>query len=302
MRLISIIIPSLNSPIIDQVVRAVQQQRGDHALELLVIGRDQAALLSDLPDVRFIDTARPISPAAARNRGIALARGDLLCFLDADCLPQPGWLDRLLAAHEAGYAVVGGGVVLSPAGYWSLCDDLLCFGALLPWMPAGPRKELPSLNLLIERRVLERCGGFDERFPRAAGEDSELCLRLRNAGYTLYCEPRATVLHQHNRRDLRGMLRHLYGYGAAQLTLSQRHPLIGAAAGRRLAQRAPLLVLLAAPLLAALDLLRSFRRGSPPRRYWFALPGMIAAKSAWYIGLAQALRQTATPQPTASAL
>jgi GT2 family glycosyltransferase len=302
MRLISIIIPSLNSPIIDPVVRAALQQRGDHTVEVLVIGRDEPGRMPQLPDVRFIDTGRPISPAAARNRGIALARGELICFLDADCLPQPGWLDRLVTAYESGRPIVGGGVELVASGYWSLCDDLLSFGAALSSTSPGPRKELPSLNLCIERRLLERYGGFDEGFPRPAGEDTELCLRLQAAGYTLHCEPQASVIHQHNRRDLRTMLRHLHGYGAAQALLAQRHPARAATRGRQLAMRAPLLLLLAAPLLATIDILRAFLRGSPPRRYWFAAPGMIAAKSAWYVGLARALRLPSAAQPLARSL
>lgn len=302
MRLISIIIPSLNSPIIDQVVDALLRQRGDHAVEVLVIGRDEQRRMPNLPTVQFIDTGQPISPAAARNRGLAQARGELIVFLDADCLPQAGWLDRLVAAYNAGHAVVGGGIALTASGYWSLCDDLLSFGANLPWSASGPRKDLPSLNLLIERRALERSGGFDESFLRPAGEDTDLCLRLRAVGYTLHCEPQASVIHQHNRRNLRQTLRHLYGYGAAQVLLSQRHPQLGATRGRRLALRAPSLLMIAAPALATIDIVRGFVRGNPPRRYWFALPGMIVAKSAWYVGLAQTLRQLPAAQPVARAL
>lgn len=302
MRLISIIIPSLNSPIIDQVVLAVLQQRGDHAVEVVVVGRDEAQRLPDLPAVLFIDTGRPISPAAARNRGLGQARGELICFLDADCLPQPGWLDRLVAAYDAGHPVVGGGVALLASGYWSLCDDLLSFGASLAWSKPGPRKDLPSLNLCVERQALERCSGFDEGFLRPAGEDTDLCLRLRAAGYSLHCEPQATVVHQHNRRSMAHTLRHLYGYGAAQALLGQRHPQIGTAPGRLLAQRTPLLLIAVAPLLAIIDILRSFGRGNVPLRYWFTAPGMIAAKSAWYVGLAQALRLQSLAQTAARAI
>lgn len=302
MRLISIIIPSLNSPIIDQVVQTVLRQRGDHAVEVLVVGRDEAQRLPDLPGLRLIDTGRPISPAAARNCGLREARGELICFLDADCLPQPGWLDRLVAAHGAGHPVVGGGVALTTAGYWSLCDDLLSFGATLAWSQPGPRKDLPSLNFLIERRAIEGCGGFDESFVRPAGEDTDLCLRLRAAGYTLHCEPQAMVVHQHDRRSLVQTLRHLYGYGVAHALLGQRHPHIGATPARRLAQRLPLLLIAAAPVLATMDILRSFRRGDVPLRYWFAAAGMVAAKSAWYVGLATALRRQPAARPTARAV
>src|SRR3954447_6383101 len=53
--------------------------------------------------------------ARARNRGVAVARGALLAFTDADCLPRTDWLEQL-EAGLARHAVVGGPVVLTLSG------------------------------------------------------------------------------------------------------------------------------------------------------------------------------------------
>ena len=54
-------------------------------------------------------------PAAARNRGAAMATGDPLVFLDADRIAGIGWLDAILQAHDRGAMVVGGSLDLPTA-------------------------------------------------------------------------------------------------------------------------------------------------------------------------------------------
>lgn len=293
--LISIIVPSLNSPLVDQVVRGIlRQPSAGHMVEVLVVGRDDQQLVPALPGVTFIDTVEAVGPARARNIGINNAQGDMICFLDADCVPAHNWLQRLITAFEAGHAVVGGGVILEWAGYWALCDDVLVFGQYLSGTRPGPRKALPSLNLCISRQALEACGGFDEYFQKPAGEDTDLCLRLRQIGYQMYCEPVAAVHHWHRRRTLWHILVHLYSFGAVHALLRARYPTMFQKGGAgTAAARLPLLVGLAAPVLATFDIGWGMFRGILPRRFWFALPGLILAKTAWYVGLATAMRSEA---------
>ena len=72
----SVIIPSLHSPIIDRVVDSLRAQTCP-PLEIIVVGMDRAGRLAGRTDLRFVDTGRPISPAAARNAGAALARAPI---------------------------------------------------------------------------------------------------------------------------------------------------------------------------------------------------------------------------------
>ncbi len=131
--MISVIIPNLNSPMIDRTLAALAVQDYDLSqVEILVVGRDEPGLVQDDALVRLIDTGHPRSAAANRNLGIAAARGEIICFTDADCLPAPDWLTRLSAALNSGSAqAVGGGILFDTSNYWILCDHISWFYQIL---------------------------------------------------------------------------------------------------------------------------------------------------------------------------
>jgi glycosyltransferase involved in cell wall biosynthesis len=85
--MISVIIPSANSVIIDRVIGALLRQTAQQVLaEIIVVGQDARRLVPRSSPVRFIHTARVLSIGEARNLGARLASGDYLLFLDADCI------------------------------------------------------------------------------------------------------------------------------------------------------------------------------------------------------------------------
>ena len=282
---VSVVIPSLHSPIIDRVVDSVRSQTCP-PLEIIVVGMDRAGRLAGRNDLRFIDTGRPISPAAARNAGAKLARGDIYCFIDADCLAAPDWIEQIVARHAQGAQVVGGGVTLLGAGYWTLCDNLAGLADFMEWSPAGARAHLPSLNFSIRRALFESLGGFDQRFTRPSGEDTDLCFRLRRRGHTLQFEPRARVAHCPSRNSIHHMWAHFHMFGATYLILQRQHgDLIGGSLRVGLCQRWPWLAIILVPFLALLDGLLLYKRNPALLRYWYALPGITLARLAWYVGL-----------------
>ncbi|MEO7908691.1 MAG: glycosyltransferase [Roseiflexaceae bacterium] len=283
---VSVIIPSLHSPIIDRVVDSLRAQTYP-PLEIIVVGLDRDQRLAGRAELRFIDTGRPISPAAARNAGAALAQGDICCFLDADCLAAPDWVERIVARHAQGMHVVGGGVALPHTGYWTLCDNLAGLADFMEWSPAGERAHLPSLNFSIRRTLFESLGGFDQRFTRPSGEDTDLSFRLRRQGYALLFEPRARITHCPPRTSVRHMWAHFHMFGATYLILQQQNgDLIGRSLRVELCRRWPWLAVMLAPLLALLDGMSFYTRNPVLLRYWYALPGITLARLAWYIGLA----------------
>ena len=166
---------------------ALGQQEVEH--EVIVVddgSRDEtAARLADLADprLRVVRHQRSMGPAAARNRGLAEARGEWVAFLDDDDLWSPAKLRAQIdVATIKGAAFVYAGVL-----------ELNEQGSVIEVEPAPDPIELPEKllvrnaipatcsNLVVRAQVLRQLGGFDERFFHLA--DWDLGLRLAQ-GYS----------------------------------------------------------------------------------------------------------------------
>ncbi len=185
-------------------------------------------------------------PAAARNAGAARARSELLAFTDDDCVPHPDWLAALEPHLGVGDVLVGGATVNARRA--DLCAEAtqtMVSHLVEPRAGQAPTF-FPTCNLALRTASFASDGGFDERFPRAAGEDRAFCDAWRAAGRAMVYEPSALVDH-HHALTLRGFWRQHRAYGQASATVHRMR----AAAGMPDAGRAPVsfyLGLLARPL------------------------------------------------------
>jgi GT2 family glycosyltransferase len=184
---------------------------------------DRSALLAAEHGVLVVETAH-LGLSHARNTGIALAKGEIVAFLDDDAYPDSDWLHYIAAGFlDRSYAAVGGPNI--PPEQGSMVAD--CVAAA----PGGPihvlvsdreAEHVPGCNMAFRKSVLEEIGGFDERF-RVAGDDVDLCWRLQKAGKKLGFSAGAVVMHR--RRDsIRRYLKQQYGYGKAEALLEQKWP------------------------------------------------------------------------------
>jgi len=160
---------------------------------------------------RLTLVSRPCRRGEGRNIGAAQATGDLLAFIDGDCIANTFWLRRLAAAWAGDpMTVVAGRTLLT--GYWAFTKlhrvELAHKGQDTTW---------PSCNLAYPRDLFERIGGFDPNFVTA--EDIDLNLRAVEAGARIVHAPDA-IVYARARDSINGFLKQAYwnGYGRKQLT------------------------------------------------------------------------------------
>ena len=168
------------------------------------------------PMVVLDASGRP-GPAAGRNAGARVARGDIFVFCDADDVASPGWLEACAAASDK-YQFIAGGLdhyALNPfAPPWK--QRVLLEPPKTPW---GERFA-DSANMVISRTAFEAVAGFSEDMLRSA--DVDLAWRLEAAGYPLYFEP-AALMAKRDRSTLRQVWRQSARWGAADVQLWKRH-------------------------------------------------------------------------------
>ncbi len=281
----SIVIPNLDSPWIGRTLAALAEQAAPgERCEVLVVGRDTPGAVPRDGSVRFLESAVPLNPAAARNRGVAAALGDRLLFIDADCVPRSRWIVALEDALEHS-PVAGGGVVFDlDADVWSLADNIASFHELLPDREpqADTRRPLGSLNLGVTRAAWERVGAFDEALPTS--EDFDWVLRARALGLATAFAPEAQVEHLPARPDRAALLAHARWYGRHFNDFRRKHPGLldrgpSWRSRRRLANTAWLKSWVSACGI--------FRRHPALRGSLRALPGVVAFKRAWYAAIVE---------------
>lgn len=189
-----------------ECVEACMLQKGVPA-EIIVLPDEAAGDEKFDDDVRIIATGK-VKPAAKRNRGVHLASGPIMAFIDSDAVPADGWLAnacRHLEQPEAG--CVGGPNVNPPEDSYlqkasgDVYATYLAMGRFyIRYRAAEPQEapELPSCNLVVKRDVFEKIGGFDETI--LTGEDAKLCFQIRAIGQRVLYRPDVVVFH--HRRPL----------------------------------------------------------------------------------------------------
>lgn len=163
--------------------------------------------------------------AGACQAGIESATGEFVAFTDADCIPDPHWLEELLPHLSDEVVGVGGKVLNEGESYWqesvnAALDSVLGSANSVQGRNFPRTRVVSSIsgcNSVYRRKDLIEAGGF--RTDLVTAEDAELNRRLQRRGKLLYV-PDAIVHHRHA-RGLRAFAKRVfeYGYGRGQALL-----------------------------------------------------------------------------------
>ncbi len=162
-------------------------------------------------------------PARARNTGWKKSCGDIICFTDADCVPEKGWVSKLVAGYisdEIGgiggsYGIINKDKILPACIHQEIRERHLKMPKVVNY--------LGTFNVSYRREVLERVGGFDESFRQASCEDTDLSYRVIKKGYKLIFNHDIKVAH-HYPEALIKYLKHQLIHGYWRMKLYRYHP------------------------------------------------------------------------------
>jgi GT2 family glycosyltransferase len=179
------------------------------------------AQISESDGIRTLVAQGLATPGFARNVGAARGDAEWLVFIDADTRPDPGLLDRYFdPSPGAATGLLAGGVVDEPvppgrsaAARYAYLKDSMSQRQTFRLHEWGFAQ---LANAACRRRALEDVGGLREDI--RAGEDADLCYRLRRRGWEIERREQAFVVHR-NRQTIAGFLaqKALHGSGAAWL-------------------------------------------------------------------------------------
>ncbi len=214
--MISIVIPAFNGQeTISETLKALSAQSTGESYEVIVVddgSTDKTAeIVQSFPDVIYV-YQKNRGPAAARNLGFQKARGEIVFFTDADCIPSCHWIQRSLkhirqddhAVVAGSYGFCGGGNILSR----SIQNEIIY--RHVKFMPIYP-KSFGSYNFCVKRNIFAEVEGFNEQYPRASGEDNDLSYKIYKKGYKIFFAIESVVIHRHEQnlwKYLRDQFRH----------------------------------------------------------------------------------------------
>jgi len=197
--LISIIVPVFNEQehIADCLGSLLNLDYPVHQREIIVVDNnstdDSAKIIKGYP-VRYVFTARP-GAAAARNRGAEVARGDILAFVDADCLVYENWLEEICTVlSDPGIDAVMGFAEGTNGSLWAeFRQKLYEVGIKEEIQQEDTVHKAATTTFAIRRDLFLANGGFDESFLRA--HDTEFSIRLHSRRYRIVFAPQIRVKH-----------------------------------------------------------------------------------------------------------
>lgn len=231
--MISIIIPTYNrKDELENLLPSLRSQECPIPFEIMVVDDGSTDGTRELLErlskewkgkLRFIGQMHG-GTGVARNLGIRHAHGDILVFVDSDCIAPRGWLNKLTSVFVNLQIGAAGGPELAPPDDCLLqrCQSYVMTAFFTTGGLRGRRGKILGVyyprgfNLAVRKHVVKSVGGFPNRI---YGDDILLGFKVRQMGYTLEYVPDAAMYH-HRRATLSQYYKQLYRMGKARAELA----------------------------------------------------------------------------------
>jgi len=164
--LISVIIPAYNakSTIIKTLTFLHQQDYNDE-IEIIVVNSSQdnikEIIQSKFPDVNVIQLEKRAFTGDAKNVGLKKARGNIIAFIDSDCIAEKNWLSTIKKLYTQGHKLVGGSIGnMNPGNIVSKAEYFLELIQLSPGSRARYVSLISTANCFFAREIFDKHGNF----------------------------------------------------------------------------------------------------------------------------------------------
>ena len=230
--MISVVIPALNEEARIAKCLQVLKAQTKQPREIIVVdggSTDKTVSIAESFDVQVLQNPKRHA-AAARNIGIQAAKGEIIAFTDADCIPAADWVEQIERAFlDSQLEGLGGKVTAAPPendveAFWSklALEIIMSFGDEGYTVQAQTLNDaFITANAAYSADLLHRIGGFDEWFANNA-EDVDLAWRALRTGAVLRYVPAVCVL-AHGVTTLKDIRRKSYRNGVSSSKLQKRY-------------------------------------------------------------------------------
>jgi GT2 family glycosyltransferase len=229
--LASVVVAVHRDPRAWRLLRSLAGQSVPRQVYEVIVVENGSADLADTEGaygiVRYVHLSRANS-AAARNVGLALARGRFLLLTDADCVTRPDWIEKMTGKFaDSAVVAVGGSIGKYQPRTWTQRYAITVVNGQqkLSYLPALSLPYVAGANAGFVTGKLREAGGFDEAL--RSGNDVDVCYKLGLRGYHIGLAPDAVILHE-DRASVAGHFRRFHRYAVYQVLLYAKYKQVSA--------------------------------------------------------------------------
>jgi len=225
----SVIIPAYNAEeTIEQCLTALMKQSiARDSYEVIVVDDGSTDRTGDVVKqfpVKYIKQQNQ-GPATARNRGAREAKGEIILFTDADCVPEYNWIEEMVKPFNDPEVMAVKGAYKTRQKALTARFAQIEFEERFEMLKKAETIDMvDTYSAGYRKSVFLSFGGFDPSFPVANNEDTELSYKISKAGYKMVFNPEAIVYHLNHPDSLKKYTRLKFWRGYWRMMVYKRYP------------------------------------------------------------------------------